>query len=238
LSYADAMEPTPKAASHIGTLNEKALHAQLKQWLAEPGDRFEVPVGRHVIDIMRDTLLIEVQTGSTAPLRGKLKRLLAHHPIRLVIPIVREKTIIRLDEGGRIVGSRRSPKRGAMIDIFHPLTSLRELLGDSNFSVEGILVDIQEIRRPAATRTRRRQDWEVKERSLLGVCDRVCFSHPGDYLAIIPPTLEAPFNTADLALAIGRPRRIAQQIAYCLREMGALSVVERRRDGLRYVKSF
>lgn len=232
------MDPSGSASPHIGTLNEKALHAQLKSWLAEPGDRFEVPVGRHVVDIVRDALLIEIQTGSTAPLKRKLNALLAHHSVRLVIPIVHEKTIIRLDEAGRVLGSRRSPKRGEMVDIFQPLTSLRELLGDSNFSVEGMLVDVQEMRQPCTQRKRRWKDWEVKERCLVGVRDRVCFSHPGDYLAVIPSTLEVPFNTADLARAIGRPRRIAQQMAYCLREMGALSVVDRRRDGLLYAKSF
>ena len=37
----------------IGLLNEKPLHASLKQWYARPGDRFEVPVDGFVIDIVR-----------------------------------------------------------------------------------------------------------------------------------------------------------------------------------------
>ena len=41
-------------ASGIGLLNEKPLHASLKQWYARPGDRFEVPVHGFVIDIVRD----------------------------------------------------------------------------------------------------------------------------------------------------------------------------------------
>ena len=48
--------------SGIGLLNEKPLHASLKQWYARPGDRFEVAVGGFVIDIVRDDLLIEIQT--------------------------------------------------------------------------------------------------------------------------------------------------------------------------------
>jgi hypothetical protein len=50
----------------IGQLNEKALHASLKQWYARPGDRFEVAVGGFVIDIVRAELLIEIQTYRVA----------------------------------------------------------------------------------------------------------------------------------------------------------------------------
>ena len=39
--------------SGIGLLNEKPLHASLKQWYARPGDRFEVPVDGYVIDLSR-----------------------------------------------------------------------------------------------------------------------------------------------------------------------------------------
>ncbi len=41
------------ASPHIGTLNEKPLHASLKMWVAEPGDQFEVRIGRFVADIVR-----------------------------------------------------------------------------------------------------------------------------------------------------------------------------------------
>ena len=57
---------TETSEPHIGTLNEGSLHAALKQVYAEPGDTFEVPLDRFVIDISRDELLIEIQTGSFA----------------------------------------------------------------------------------------------------------------------------------------------------------------------------
>jgi hypothetical protein len=230
---------TPDTAPpHIGTLNEKPLHADLKAWLAEPGDQFEVRTGRYVVDIVRGSLLIEIQTGSTSPLKRKLTTLLAHHSVQLVIPIAQQKTITSVDGEGNPVGSRKSPKRGEMIDVFQHLVSLRDLLGDGNFSIEALLIHVEEIRRPRTERKRRWRDWEVQERRLIDVVDRTTFHHPGDFLAVIPSTLAAPFTTADLARAIGRPRRIAQQIAYCLREMGALAVVDRRKDGFHYIRSY
>ena len=50
----------------IGTLNEGSLHAALKLWYADPGDLVEHPVDGYVIDLVRDDLLIEVQTGGFA----------------------------------------------------------------------------------------------------------------------------------------------------------------------------
>lgn len=226
------------ATPHIGTLNEKPLHASLKAWIAEPGDQFEVRVGRFVADIVRDHQLIEIQTGSTFPLKRKLHALLKHHPVHLVIPIARQKTIVTVDGEGHVVSSRKSPKRGEMLDVFHQLVSIRSLLGDSNFSVEALLIHVEEIRRPRTTRKRRWKDWEVQERRLVEVLDSATFHHPGDFLAAIPSTLEEPFTTADLAHATGRPRRVAQQIAYCLREMGALVAIDRKKKGILYVRDF
>jgi len=53
----------------IGTLNEGALHAQLKDWYRRPGDLLEHKVGGYVIDLVRDELLVEFQTGGVAPPR-------------------------------------------------------------------------------------------------------------------------------------------------------------------------
>jgi len=226
------------AEPHIGTLNEKPLHAALKQWISEPGDRFEVRVGRHVADIVRGSAVIEVQTGSTFPLKRKLSVLLREYPVHLVLPITQVKTIVALDEAGEVASSRRSPRKGAIHDIFDELVNLRDFLGDANFSIEALLVHIEEVRQPRTTRRRRWRDWEVKERRLVEVFDQIGFQHPGDFLAAIPSDLEEPFTTADLAQAIARPRRVAQRIAYTLREMGAIALVNKTRAGYHYIRNF
>ena len=41
----------------ISTLNEKPLHAALKQWYAGPDSMFEVSIDRFIIDILQDDLL-------------------------------------------------------------------------------------------------------------------------------------------------------------------------------------
>ena len=60
------------ATHQIGTLNENPLHAALKAWYARPGDRIEVPVDGFIVDIVRDDLLVEIQTGNFSAVKEKL----------------------------------------------------------------------------------------------------------------------------------------------------------------------
>ena len=83
----------------IGLLNEKPLHISVKEWYSKPGDRFEVPVERFVVDIVRDDLLIEIQTSNFTSIRSKLSNLIGSYKIRLVYPIAQEKWIIKLGAG-------------------------------------------------------------------------------------------------------------------------------------------
>jgi len=222
---------------HIGTLNEKPLHAALKVWYAEEGDRFEVPLDGFVIDIVRDRLLIEIQTGSVSALRRKLTALVKRHPIRLVIPIAATRSIVKLDDEGTEQAHRRSPKHGRMYDVFSELVALPRLLGDSNLQVEVLLIQEEEVRRRSETHGWRRHGWVTDERRLVEVIDQVCFHHPADFLAIVPPSLAEPFTTADLAVAVSCPRRLAQQMAYCLRKMGVITVVGKKGNALCYKRS-
>lgn len=68
--------------SGIGLLNEKPLHASLKDWYAKSGDKFEVQVDGFVIDIVRNDLLLEIQTGNFASIKSKLTNLVHSHQVR------------------------------------------------------------------------------------------------------------------------------------------------------------
>ncbi len=59
--------------SGIGLLNEKPLHASLKEWYAQPGDRFEQPVDGYVVDVVREGLLLEIQTANFSSIKTKMK---------------------------------------------------------------------------------------------------------------------------------------------------------------------
>lgn len=229
---------TPKASSGIGSLNEKPLHAALKQWYAGPGDQFEVPVDGFIIDIVQRDLLVEIQTRSFASMKRKLIRLTAAHNVRLLHPIAQEKWIVKqAPNGGGTAIRRKSPKRSGLEHIFSELVAFPKLIAHPNFSLMVVLIHEEELRRYDPKRAWRRKGWVTEERRLLKVVDRRLFESPQDLCALIPSGLAEPFTTSDLAAAIGKPRRLAQQMAYCLREMGAIAPVGTRSRAILYERA-
>jgi hypothetical protein len=212
----------------IGALNEKPLHAALKEWYRREGDLVEEPIEGFVADILRDGQLIEIQTRGFAAMRRKFDRLLDLYPIRLVHPVAAIKWIVKVDAGSGEISRRRSPKQGIVADVCAELVSFPSLLDHPNFTLEVLLIEEEEIRRPDAKRGWRRGGFVVEERRLISVIERVEFVSPASLLAMLPPSLPDPFTTEHLAGGLGRSRHAAQEVAYCLRESGALTVAARR----------
>jgi len=220
--------------SQIGTLNENPLHAGLKEWYAEPGDRVEVGVDGYVVDIIRDELLIEIQTGSLYPIRAKLRELVKDHPVRLVCPLARDKYIVKLPKAeGQERTRRKSPKHCRVVDLFEELVTMPDLLQHTNFGIEAVLTEEEEVRRHEAGRAWRRRGWVIQERRLLQVVEHHLFEKPGEMVRLIPADVEQPFTTADLSESLDIRRRLAQKMAYCLRNMGAITQVGK--DGNAYL---
>ncbi len=233
------MSTEPQKPAHkISTLNEKPLHAALKAWYGRPGDRFEVSVDGFIVDIVRGDLLVEIQTGSFSATKRKLAALTASHPVRLVYPIAREKWIVRLAEDGHGQLSRRkSPQHGAFEHVFGELVSFPKLLSNPSFSLEVLLIQEEEVRHYDGKRGWRRRGWVTHERRLLQVIDRRLFETPADMVALVPSALPEPFTTSDLAAALAKSRRLAQQMAYCLREMGVIEAVGKRGNAILYSRT-
>ena len=219
----------------IGTMQERSLHAALKSWYAEPGDRLEQPVDGFIVDICRGELLIEIQTRNLASIKRKLAALTARHPVRLVYPIPQEKWVVRLAPDGLTVLSRRkSPKRGRPIQLFEELVSCPELAAHPNFALEVLLTREAEIRREVVGLRRSRRGWLRYDRELLGVLSRLTFADPTDYHVFLPRGLADPFTARDLARALDEPCYLAQKVMYCLRKMGAVAVVGKKGNSILY----
>jgi hypothetical protein len=212
----------------IGTLNEGALHAQLRNGYQRPGDRIEQVVDGFVVDLVRGDLLVEIQTGSFAPLRRKLELLTRQHRVRLVAPLPLVRTIIRLSDEGELLSARRSPRRGRVEDIFNRLVSIPSLLCRSHFELELLLTHQDELRVYRQGKAFRRHGWVVAGRRLVSVEQRLRISGPDDAARLLPPSLPELFDTAQLAEAAAIERRLAQQMTYCLTALGVLQKTGKR----------
>ena len=219
----------------IGLLRERHLHASLKRWYAQPGDLEEVRIDGYVIDLVRGDLLIEVQTRGFAGMKPKVKALIdGGRRLRVVHPIALDRWIVNVESDGTILSRRLSPRHGALVDVASELITFPELLAGPTFEVEVLLTAEEEYRHLVPGTCWRRKGWTVIERRLVEVRDRVVLAQPADLLTLVPVGLAAEFTTADLAVALKRPRRVAQQLAYCLAKAGVIEAVGKRGNAIEY----
>jgi hypothetical protein len=209
----------------IGTLGEKSLHAALKEWAAQPGDRFEVVLDGFVIDVVRGETLLEIQTRHLYAMKRKLARLLPQYPVRILHPVAREKWIVRETAVGQPISRRKSPKRGQPADVFQELVRLTDWLPHPNLTIELLLTQEEEIWRDDGQGSWRRKHWSLHDHRLLAVVDRVALAETADFLTLLPPNLPDPFTNRQLAEALSCRPALAQKITYTLRRIQMLTIV-------------
>lgn len=219
----------------IGTLREKPLHASLKRWYSQPGDGVEVAVDGYVIDLVRGDLLIEIQTRGFSSMKDKAVALLdLGHRVRIVHPIPVDRCIVKVGGEGAVISRRRSPKHGGVIDLFPELVSFPRLVTHPSFEIDVVFTKEEEYRQHSPDRAWRRKGWTVEERRLLDVVDTLLIAGADDLAGLLPTDLPEPFTTGDLASLLGRSRRTAQQMAYCLRAVGAIVATGKRGNTVEY----
>jgi hypothetical protein len=224
--------------SQIGTLSERSLHAALKEWIAQPGDELEKKVGSYVVDIVRGSQLIEIQTRHFYAIKRKLTALVANYPLRLVYPVVTKKWIVKIAGDGQTqLGRRKSPQRGSIYSVFRELAGIPNLVNHPNFTLEVVFVHIDEVRVDDGQGSWRRGGWSIVDQKLVEVEDRISLPAVADWRALLPADLEDPFTTRDLSEAIGERIRLAQAMAYCLYEMGAVDRVGKQGNAYLYERT-
>jgi len=216
-------------------MGEQSLHDSVKLWYSREGDEIEKEVDGYVVDVVRGDLLIEVQTTNFSAIRDKLRVLVRSYPVRLVHPISERKWIVRVDDDGETVLSRRrSPKKGRVEDLFYELVYIPTLLTEENLSLEVLLVHSEDVLIDNGRGSWRRRRWSIHDRRLLEVVEKVAFNGPEDLLDLIPGDLPERFTSRELARALSLRPATAQKMAYCLRKMGVLHKAGRRGRALLY----
>jgi len=216
-------------SNSIGTLRESSFHNALKYWYKEPGDKIEEPIDNYIIDIVRGNLLIEIQTGNFSSIRKKLEKLTESYEVRLVYPIVRDKLIVKMDVGGnKVISMRNSPIHGTYYDIFEELIRIPHLVPKWNFSIEVMLLQIEEIRKNDNKGSWRRKDMSIYNRKLVKVLERKQFFTPIDFLMLKPNSLRTPYTNIELAHSLNKPLRLAQKMSYCLRKMEIVKIAGKK----------
>jgi hypothetical protein len=214
---------------------ETSLHRALKTHYAAGTDQIEVRLGGFRIDAVVDQRLIEIQHGSLAAIRDKIRKLLETHDVLVVKPIVARKVLVKPHATGT-AARRLSPKRGTLFDLFDELIYFTRVFPHPRLTLEAVLVEVEEWRVPGHGRRRRwrRNDHVVADQHLTNILETRQLATAADLWGLLPPDMPRPFHTGDMAERLDVPRHVAQRIAYCMRHCGAIEQVGKRRGAWLY----
>ncbi len=227
------IKPYDNEENGINIKNEKQLHSQIKEWYLKQGDRLESKVDGYIIDIVRDDLLIEIQTRNFGAINRKIRSLLKKHKVMLVHPIAAEKHIIKVQpESGEILTARKSPAKGTIIHIFDELIRMPDIINNQNFSMEILLIKMEEIRCQDGKGSWRRKGVSIIEKKLLEVLEVIRFDCKEDFLRLLPYSGDKQFTNKDLSKSLGIPINKAQKVTYCLKKMELIKEIGKNKNQL------
>ena len=90
---------------------ETSLHRDLKTLYAGQDAQFEVSLDGYRIDVVSGGRLVEIQHGSLAAIRDKVRSLLEDHSVVVVKPIVVQKLLVkRASKGGPVTCAAHEPQ--------------------------------------------------------------------------------------------------------------------------------
>jgi len=214
---------------------ETSLHRQLKSLYCSDAAGCEVRMDGFRIDAVDRGRLIEIQQGSLAALRDKVRTLLRSHDVTIVKPLIARKLLIRRKRlGGAVVSMRYSPRRESIVDIFSELVHFVGVFPHPRLELEVVFTLQEEHRVSVRKRRWRGPDFRVTDRLLVGIEGRSTLKDCGDLVRLLPAGLNEVFSTEELAKAARMPRWLAQKMAYCLRKTGAVETVGKRKNAWLY----
>jgi hypothetical protein len=212
---------------------ETVLHNALKFQYAGIDGNTEVKTGGYICDgITKTGEIIEVQTGSFAPLREKVKTLSVESKVRGIHPIILKKTIELFDKNGTLISTRKSPRKGSLWDVFKALLYAPDIALLPNVVIELAVVDVIESRVQDGRGSWRRKGVSIADKRLACQYPSVLLSNKADYRQFAPFAPGERFSVRDLAAKAGIKRGLAAKSLWTLVKIGVAEKVGKKgREG-------
>ena len=220
----------------IGTLGEKSVHAVLKI-ACDPWAEREVAIGDYVADVVGERGIIEVQSRRFSAIRPKLESLLRVCPVTVVWPCCEQLWLRTVDADGVLSSRRKSPKHQRPVDVFAELYGIRKLIGDPNFHLRVVSLEVEELRL-AAKKSGRRKNLKL-DRVPLRMLGQWAVDGGEDWLELAGLQhrgMDGQFTSGETAQALGVGDDLARMMLGCLAELGFVRRVGKR--GRAYLYEF
>lgn len=209
-----------RQGSSIGTYKEKTLHAVLKDYYAPSKDMQEISVDGYVADIYTGFEIMEIQTGSFAPMRRKLQCFLRNHPVTIIYPIPRIKYLSWIDEEtGECSKPRKSTVKGSVYRAFYELYKIKPFLADPNLHFCFPYLEIREYRLLNGWSRDKKKGSCRYDRIPAALLGEIRFHDKEDYLQIVPDDLSEPFTAKEFGKAVKERKETAAMVLHILHEL-------------------
>ncbi len=229
---------SPKQSEGIGTLSEKRIHKVLKDYFEPDKVYQEVPFLGYVADIKNPDGIVEIQTGSLAPLYPKLAAFLPESPVTLVHPMIENKTLSWIDpQSGDISPRRKSPLHETTVDGLADLYNIRSHLSHPNLRIRLVFIDVDEYKYRDGRSKDGKKGSHRYERIPVAVNSIVCLDSVKDYIELIPEAVRGMkdgFTAKDYAAAIKKNPRYAYYSLTALLNAGAVKKVGKIKNSFVY----
>lgn len=173
----------------IGTLNEKTIHAALKNYCSEDYDQ-EAKIGGFYADIVGENGIIEIQTANWGKLNKKLDVMLDACHVTVVYPFEkRVKTSSASDVTGEIIKEGVWRNFRDLSELFLELYRIKSFLTNPNLTVCIAELEIERVNyvNEKTGKRRKKGSYAKTPKALLR---EIYLEKPEDYLELLPPDIK------------------------------------------------
>ena len=219
----------------VGTLQEKTIHAVLKNYYEPDLSKQEQKIAGFVADIFTGQEIIEIQTRGFYKLRRKLEAFLPLHPVTIVYPVTHQKWLRWVnEETGEVSKPRKSPKVGSAISIFPELYRIKMFLPNDNLKFHVVLMDVEEYRLLNGWSKDKKKGSTRNDGIPLDLFEIITLETVSDFAQLLPTELPEEFTSADLKQALRCNKTLAGVMLNILAHIGVIQKTGKKGNNIVY----
>lgn len=221
--------------NQIGTLSEKSIHSEIKNYLEPNKEYQEVKVGNYIADIKRDNEIFEVQTQQFKNLISKLNYYIKNgYNITIVYPLIQEKYINWIDPiSTEIVERRKSSYKRYIQDIFKELYWIKDYIVKEQIKLKIITLTAEEYKYLDGYGQNQKYKATKIDKVPSKIINEINIQSVNDFKIFLPDTLPKEFTSKDFQKYTRSRSKYLGSGLKILREIGVIKVV--RKQGNAYV---
>lgn len=222
--------------NQIGTLSEKSVHAELKNYLEPNKDFHEVKVGNYIADIKRDNEIFEVQTQQFKNLISKLNYYISKgYDVTVVYPLIREKYVNWVDPiSSEIVERRKSSYKRYIQDIFKELYWIIDYIVKGKIKLKIVSLTAEEYKYLDGYGHNSKKRATKIDKVPSKILSEVNIESIDDLIIFLPDTLPKEFTSKDFQKHTKSRNKYLGSGLKMLREAGIISIIGKKGNSYLY----